>query len=202
MNPRDNGIIFDLGNVIIQLDFSDSLKHLASLTRLDPEVLLEILRHDPVHAEYEKGEISTGDFLARFSRMIPAKISREVLVDIYCGIFTKILTGRPLLKDLSRRHNLYILSNTNELHFEYLKEHYHVWDLFDGMFLSFQLRMTKPDPGIYETLIRRVPQDRDQLVFIDDLEENVRGAKKSGIDGILFRSVDSMVEQLSQRGLL
>ena len=200
MKSKRTGIIFDLGNVLFKLNFDKPLNRMARLTGLSREDLLSAFRGDRIHSEFERGELTTNEFLNRFRKLLPVEIDMDVLLNLYCDIFTDVLLEREFIEKLCACHDLYILSNTNQAHFNYLHKKYPIWHMFDKIFLSFEIGVMKPAPEIYSYLLKRVPQSASELVFIDDIIENVQGAQKAGIRGILFEGAGKLKRQLANEG--
>jgi putative hydrolase of the HAD superfamily len=107
-----------------------------------------------------------------------------------------------VIRDLQSRYRLIIVSNTNQLHFEMLRNTYVIFEYFYGYILSYQVRAMKPDPAFYAAALDMAGCLPHECIFIDDLPENVDGAKVAGFDGIVFQSFPQLAEELKSRGVL
>ena len=95
-----------------------------------------------------------------------------------------------------------LLSDTDEIHWNYLVGTYPILNAFPKPTLSFEVRTTKPSPEIYITAAKNVGTEPHDCLFIDDLEKNVSGARLVGMDSIHFRGMKELREELALRGLL
>ena len=82
---------------------------------------------------------------------------------------------------------MFLLSNTNELHFSYIMERYPIIHHFDEWILSFEVGVKKPSEKIYNAIFERRPVERDEVLYIDDMPGYVEAAAGYGIPGIVFR---------------
>jgi HAD superfamily hydrolase (TIGR01509 family) len=96
----------------------------------------------------------------------------------------------------------YILSNTNDIHWDYLRCQYaHVLNRFDHVLASHELKLEKPDPEIYRWVIAHSGYSPEQHLFIDDIPENVEGARAVGMDAVLHTDSESLWQEFVNRGL-
>jgi putative hydrolase of the HAD superfamily len=96
----------------------------------------------------------------------------------------------------------YLLSNTNDIHWEFIRERYpHVLAKFDRVLTSHELRLEKPDAAIYRWVIADSGYPPEAHLFIDDIEANVAGAQAVGMDAILHTDSTSLWQELKSRGL-
>lgn len=96
----------------------------------------------------------------------------------------------------------YILSNTNDIHWSFIRERYrHVLEAFDHALASHELRVEKPDPEIYRCVIRHSGRAPEEHLFIDDIAENVEGARAVGMDAILHTGAERLWRELRAREL-
>ena len=96
-------------------------------------------------------------------------------------------------------YNLFLLSNTDELHFPYIKEKFPAVNIFDnGLMLSYQLGYTKPEKEIYEKALSIYNLNPNETVFIDDREENITAAKELNIKGIVHKDYNETYKKLEK----
>lgn len=194
-------VVFDLGNVILPFDFSICCE---KLSRISPysaeEIYLSGVKSEIVLA-YERGKISSLDFYKQITSALSANISFDDFRDAWNEIFTENKHVSALIKRLKNKYRLLLLSNTNEMHFDYACRQYPVLNEFDDFILSFQLRLMKPETQIYEEVIRRADAAPEEIVYIDDIEIYAEAAKKSGIRGITFCSNEQLARDLAGFGI-
>jgi putative hydrolase of the HAD superfamily len=138
---------------------------------------------------YDTGKISSEEFYHSAIDFLKIDMSFENFSKIWNEIFFE----KPEMNDFiasidSNKYKKFILSNTNELHFEYCMNHYPIMKSFDGYFLSYKLGMRKPELNIYEHLIKNFSCKPEEILFIDDKNENVMVASKIGIKTIEYTS--------------
>jgi putative hydrolase of the HAD superfamily len=102
---------------------------------------------------------------------------------------------------LAGDYPLFLLSNTNALHFEYIQENYPVLKHFSQFVLSYQVGSRKPEKGIYQHLIQQAGTAPGQILFIDDKMPFVAAAREHGIQAWQFTSCEALKQQLLEYGL-
>jgi glucose-1-phosphatase len=131
---RISGIFFDLGNVLVELDYQKFSAGLTALTGLSMEALRPAFT-DGVVARYELGLCGETEFLSDLCGRIGVRQAdfTEVWSSIFAG---NQLISEELLLELSRNYRLWMISNTNRMHFDYIRAHYGFLSYFDGLILS------------------------------------------------------------------
>ncbi len=199
-------IYFDLGNVLISFDHSRAWQQIAGLTGIPPELVEQMLLNSGLQTQYEKGEISTVEFHRYFCQKAQVSISVESLCFAASNIFDPLDDSIQLLQTLSEAgHRLGLLSNTCDCHWQFLRDDVRFNFLHSGFeqtVLSFVAGCMKPDADIYRIAARQANCDPESILFIDDLEENVRAAQSCGFDGVHFREVSGLLNELTKRELL
>jgi len=195
-------VLFDLGNVIIPVDFRRCHEALALVCPHSPESVPKILGKSGLPRRFEQGEVSAEDFVAETCRLLDMKINYEQFWDVWTRIFLPdTLIPESLLEGLRRSHRLLLLSNTNPIHFEVARERYPLMRHFDGFVLSYEVGAMKPAPQIYREAIARSGCRPEECFFIDDLAENVEAALQQGMDAVQFQSFGQLEEEMHGRGL-
>ena len=107
-----------------------------------------------------------------------------------------------LVHHLASSFPLFLLSNTNALHFDYLKERFGlILQPFRAFVLSYQVGSRKPEPAIYQSLIRQVGRPPEEILFLDDKVSFVEGALSQGLTAWQFRSPQELQPELERHGL-
>lgn len=180
--------VFDLGNVIVRVDFSPALDWLsARSTKYSSQELRTLLPRSRAYDSYERGELSTEKFAAAFAIELRAEFDFAEFCRVYCEIMPGLVPGMEEVIDaLVARGPVYVLSNTCPLHMEYAQKRFPIYQKFTKAFTSYELRARKPELAIFESLRSELDVSADQLVFFDDLSENVSGAQAAGWNAHLF----------------
>jgi putative hydrolase of the HAD superfamily len=175
-------IIFDFGDVFLTLDKSATNKHLKQqgISELDSESL-------QINDVYEKGLISTNEFIDHYTKKFEGLTCSE-----FKKAWNSILIEFPqhrleFLKELkaSGTYKLILLSNTNELHIDWVKRHISVFkefrDCFDQFYLSHEIHFRKPNADIFEFVISENNLIPQETLFVDDTLEHTLTANSLGI---------------------
>lgn len=102
------------------------------------------------------------------------------------------------IEELKKKYQIALLSNFTSGLEKFLQEVFKIYHLFDVIVSSYNVKMKKPDPRIYEHTLEKLDVRPEEAVFIDDLEENVKGAEAVGIKGIVFKNVDQCKSDLNK----
>jgi putative hydrolase of the HAD superfamily len=182
-------IIFDLGNVLLNLDFDASINAFKELG-MDQQVLNKQQAYaDPVFYDLEVGRISKQEFNERVRKVLKnSDATNQQIEDAWYAMICDIPFERiSLVQKLAKSFNVYLFSNTNQIHIERLhndfyKEHNIEFpSLFVKDFYSHEIHARKPDLESYKKVIELSGVMPDETLFVDDLEKNIIGAQKAGL---------------------
>jgi len=176
-------IIFDFGNVFLNLDIAEALEN--TLKVLEIEYISEDMI--TINHLYEEGNISTSDFLLFYQKKFP-HVSKNKLIKLW-NIMLKDFPKYRLdfLKELhqSSKYKLILLSNTNELHINWVKNQIPFYETFksyfDAFYLSHEINLRKPNADIFEFVLSENQLHPEDCLFIDDNYDNICGAQNIGI---------------------
>jgi FMN phosphatase YigB (HAD superfamily) len=201
MNPaRISGIFFDLGNVLVEVDYQKFSDGLTSLTGKTMEELRPAFT-DELVGRYELGLCEEAEFISTLCGRIGVR--RNDFMEVWSSIFSgKLLVPEDVLLGLSRKYRLWIISNTNKMHFNHVRAHYSFLEFFEGLILSFEVGAAKPDPAIFNLALERAGIKPEEAVFVDDQPANVEAARKIGIDAIQFFNFAQLLQEFRERHLL
>lgn len=186
-------IIFDLGNVIIDLDLDRSEQELKKIFGENLGNKLQSAGLENVFTDYEKGLITESEFLDKLQSVDTNAISRRRIIDAW----NAMLLGTPLqrlqmLKKLKKQYAVFLLSNTNATHLDWvyddLQKTYGIIDFeeqfFHKAYYSHLINRRKPDIGIYEFVLNDAGINAKETLFIDDNADNIASANELGINAI------------------
>ena len=190
-------LLFDLGKVLIDFNFETGVQALHRACSISRDRLEEVLWDETWIRRYERGEISTGEFHSYLCETAALKMDLTGFREVWSSVFLPgLLVSERLLAALKRKYPLILVSNTNEAHFEFIRDRYPVIDYFDQHVLSYVVGALKPDRKIFEHAIRVSGFRPDALFFTDDREENVLAARKLGIHAHQFRTERMLIGAL------
>ncbi|TAN63451.1 HAD family phosphatase [bacterium] len=194
---RPSGVIFDIGGVLIDFDHMLICERLAKDCGLTPADVYAKIFTSGIEADYDTGALSTDEFLSAVCRAITLNMPRAELSEIWCGIFSEKKDVTSIIRSIHGKTRLMLLSNTNELHFEYARKKFPVLDsLFEPKFLSFEIGLRKPDPAIYKKVIELTCLNSKDLVYIDDRQDYVDAAQAAGLPSERFTSAENLKKLL------
>ncbi|MGB6068650.1 MAG: HAD family phosphatase [Desulfomonilaceae bacterium] len=207
MKRAINDILFDLGNVLVPVHwetaFRNLLPHLppdrAKLLKEDRQAFIDLLR-EPATA-LEKGETDSEQFYIAAAELLGTDLNREDFLEMWCNIFSINETMISLGESLSKRYGTWLMSNTSRLHYEYIVRKFPRVTFYKCAALSYDLGVMKPSANYYEKAIEKFRIDPISAVFIDDLPENVEGAVRSGMMGVVFRNSTQLLQELRSLGV-
>lgn len=179
-------LLFDLGGVVIDVDFGRVLRAWARAANCDPDLLRERFTTDESYERLERGEIGAPAYFATLRTRLGLHLPDETFAagwnDIYLGVHTPVL---PLLERAALRFPLYAFTNTNALHQS-------VWSrrfagelrVFRSVFASSELGLRKPDPAAFAAVAERTGFSPAEVLFFDDTAGNVTGARAAGMHAV------------------
>ena len=178
-----NTIIFDFGNVFINLDIPAAIEK--TLEKLNVDSIPEEIT--AFNGLYEQGLITTNEFIDFYLENFP-NLSKTDVIDTWNYMLKDFPEHRlEFLKNLKdkNQYKLILLSNTNELHIDYIKENvpsYNTFkDCFNAFYLSHEIQLSKPNKDIYNFVLTENKLKAENCLFIDDNEDNITSAKTLGI---------------------
>ena len=191
-------IIFDIGRVLVDFDPDGIMTDLHIDTKTQNE-LNRIMFHNVLWNEFDRSVLNSDQILDRFKELSPD--NAELITKVFSNVGNMIRLREyvmPWLRDLKRRgYHLFILSNYAEYTYGLTHEKLKFLDLMDGILFSYQCKLIKPEPGIYQELLTRFHLDPSECIFIDDKEENIEGGQALGINGIIFRDFEETKTRLN-----
>ena len=190
MSKPIRNIVFDLGNVIINIDPDLTLQKFQNLGVTNFDEMYSMMRQSDVFDSLDTGKITLPEFRDAIRKYTKIKMTDEQIDDAWCAMLLDFPEENiALLQKLrAEGYRLYMLSNTNEMHIafytEYLKQHFGrnlFAELFDRTFYSQEIGYRKPNREAFEYVLKAEGLKPAETLFIDDLEHNVIGARQTGM---------------------
>lgn len=203
--------VFDLGGVLIKLNVARCMRAFEAL--MGEQNMRAVLGMDAngegvkavsiaskqLMVDFEKGLISTDKFLSEVQTYCRPGTTRQEIIDAWMTMLDELPAERlQVVDDLrAKGHRVYLLSNGNELHFDFINRTYGLDSHFDSLFLSQEMHLSKPEPQIFEAVQAAINQkstsknQQSHIIFIDDLQAN-RIAAEQTVHWQTFESIDAL----------
>ena len=198
-----NYIIFDLGQVLVKVVFPEFVQKFAAEFKINPSELTNN-RNNGVHIDFMAGKVSPEKFHEKICQYFDHKISIEKFKELWLQMLDGQIKETSLIVDelFETKYNLVLLSNVDPWHFEYCEQNFPVLQKLSNKFVSFKLKMKKPDLEIYQHVAKELAAKPEECLFIDDMLENIEAAEQVGFDGIQFFDAKQLREELQKRGVV
>ncbi len=182
MSSNNFNIFIDFGGVLYGIDINRTIRAFAAYSALPAEKFIE-MANNPIFSEYERGLLSTVQFRSRAKELFRLTCSDAQFDDAWnatlISMFDSSVADVKRFKQLGR---VFLLSNTNELHLNRFRpECETLFSLFDGLFFSHELGLSKPDHNIFKLAMERTGSAPECSVFIDDTKANTDAAAECGM---------------------
>lgn len=188
-----DAVIFDLGGVLIQLNYQKTVEAFTALGVQDFKAMYSQAAQTSIFDNYETGKISTQNFVNTLKNYLPAHVTPNQIVAAWNAM---ILDFTPenleYIEQLSETHQLYLLSNTNDIHFQKVERMLakvsskKISDYFTKIYLSQEIGMRKPDSEVFQFVCNDASLNPSATLFIDDTEQHIQGARSIGLSTYLF----------------
>lgn len=177
-------VIFDIGKVLLQFDFNIAIEKLRPLCRVEGERVLAPI--EEIKVAYEAGRLPREAFLQQAFELLGFTGTERDFVSAWEEIFEVNTPMVEVVQGLKGRLPLYLLSNTSDIHVDYMLEKYPFFALFDDAVYSYRVCCAKPEPEIFHLAARQFGVDPAETLFIDDLPANIATARQLGFQAFQY----------------
>ena len=198
-------VIFDLGNVLIGFDHTIAVKKILRHTRKKSKDIYDLFFDSNLTQEFEKGKTGTLEFFEQIKDALELKISYGEFLPIWNEIFFSKPESEDFVGSLNSGIKLALLSNINQLHYEYIREEFSsTIGLFepDKIIPSFRTGFIKPDKEIYDLALKALGVSRESVVYVDDRLDLIEAALGYGIKSIQFKSAKELKQKFQDLGII
>lgn len=203
MKAEIEAVIFDLGRVLIDVDFTKGLfRYRKSVDGRNDQDLLEELFADQTFVDFNTGRITPEEAFRSLRDRYKLPVNYPTFVSEWSNIFLPIEGIPSLLSEVAAAYPVGLLSDIDPLHWEYCKKHFPFLKIFERPALSFEIGALKPALISYQTAAANVGVTPEHCLFIDDREINVRGAIVAGMQALRFNGVSDLRRELVELGIL
>lgn len=190
-------LAFDMGNVLLPFDHMRSCQALGSRVAMSADAVYTLIFASGLSRRFESGEISSADFVAACQSALGRELPPEYIRAAWSDIFVEDVRMKDFVASLVDKADLCLVSNTNELHFNWVSKRFPVIALFPKLILSYEVGAMKPTGAIFEAAAQHVLPGQSAF-YIDDIAEFASAAELHGFRGICFRGCDELHNQLKE----
>ena len=203
-------IIFDLGGVLINLDYQKTRKAFENAGVVDFDSYYNQTKQKDLFNDYEIGKISNNAFLQQLKQLMNVNIEDDVIISCWNAMLMDLPLRRlNLLENINSKYRIFLLSNTNAIHIEafgkYIENEYgynKFLNLFQKVYYSNVLGMRKPNVETFKKVLLMNNLNPSQTIFIDDSIQHLEGAKAAGIRTIHHLTNSEISDTLKSHGLI
>ena len=181
-------IVFDLGGVLVDLDFKAAINGLQEAGFANVKEQLQAFDRDGIFQKFELGEMTADEFRSAIRENSTVALTDEEVDNLWNLMLLEIPREKlELILELRGKYMVYLLSNTNSIHWDYVCKNafnyrgFRVEDYFEETFLSYKMHLAKPDKAIFEKVLSDANLLAEETLFIDDSEANCKAAQEVGI---------------------
>jgi putative hydrolase of the HAD superfamily len=196
-----DAIVFDLGGVLVEVDIRRALRHWATLAGVPIETISARWQQDEAYCAHERGELDDASYFAHLRSTLHLHIDDRQMLDGWNAVLGEPLPGmETLVRGVARKHPLYVFSNTNPAHIAHFRPRYRpLLSHFRHVYTSCELGSRKPEPEAFARLAAQIGVPPERLLFFDDLEANVQGARRAGLNAFRVTRAEEIAALLQNR---
>lgn len=193
-------LLFDLGGVLIDFSFSRALAYWAPYSALPAEELRHRFRFDDAYARHERGELTAEEYFRHLAATLELDAMPEEVAAGWNAIFIAEITAvTRLVAQVRDRIPCYAFTNTNAAHMATWTAAFpDVFALFQRVFASHEIGRRKPEREAFLHVCREIGQPPAEILFFDDLAENVQGARAAGLPAVLVTAPEDVAAAIAQ----
>ena len=188
MDKKIRNIVFDLGGVLVDLDFKAAINGLQKAGFANVKEQLQAFDREGIFQKFELGEMSADEFRSAIRENSTVSLTDEEVDGLWNAMLLEVPREKlELILHLRGKYMVYLLSNTNSIHWDYVCKNafnyrgFRVNDYFEETFLSYEMHLAKPDKAIFEKVLEEANLLPEETLFIDDSEANCKAASELGI---------------------
>jgi len=189
-----------MGNVILPFDHMIPCRKIADKYNRDAEKIYDTVYESGLAWEFEEGRITGKQFYEKCLKLLNLQIDYDEFVNLWSDIFTENKEVSEIVLKLQKKHELILLSNTNEWHMTFVRDKFDIISKFDKYVLSYEVGYMKPHPKIFE-IAKTIAFYKDNIIYFDDIPEYVEAARELGITSFQFINAQNLREFLKKTDL-
>lgn len=204
MNTKKiEAVIFDLGRVLVNVDITRGIfGFFGHCMKNGTEAAITQMMREPAFASYNAGKLPPEAFYEAMKKKFSLEIDFAEFARLWCDVFDPMDGMEQLICELHGKMLLGLLSDTDPLHWDYIRQRFAFIARIDRPTLSFQTGFRKPAKEAFAAAVRNIGAVASSCLYVDDLIENVCGAKEAGLDAVQFVGVKTLRQDMADRGII
>ena len=194
-------VVFDLGGVLVSVDFARACKRLQDAGGLAAALIREHIVSGGDKVLFDTGRLKPREFAERFCAGIGVRLPYDEFATIWCDIFSENQEVTSLLDEIAVKADLILLSNTDPLHLDFVRRRYGFVEKFKHLVLSYEVGEAKPAPRIFEQAIS-VCAPGSKAIYFDDVAAFAKAARACGLPAERYTGVAKLKRDLHKFGVL
>ena len=197
-------ILFDLGNVIVNFDLVKTEKEYSAYGKFREGSIVDYILESDNANKYMAGKITSSQFYSRTCRRFYLKVRYGQFYEIWNNMFSRSHEMESLIKNIKEKYpkiKMVLISNTNEEHYNFLREEYKILDLLDGHVVSHEVGCQTPCPDIFNEALKVTGTISKDTFYADDRPDLIEAARVMGFRAFQFTGADELKKQLAKCGL-
>jgi len=190
-------IAFDLGNVLSIVNERPAARALAQMSGAHENEVLERVFGPERKAPMETGRETWSEFTAAAASALNIDLAESELLQLYQSVLSPNEPIFPLVEQLAPAYRIALCSNTSRVHWEHERQRLPIAPLLDPVILSYEVGALKPATAIFQALASAAGAQPDRILFIDDMGQNVSGARAASLSAIQFTGVAPLRRELA-----
>ena len=199
-------MVFDFGNVIINIDLELTFRAFAGLTFKSESRVQQLFTESDLWRKYETGFYSNDEFRDVIRQTLSYPLNDQEIDDAWNALLLDVPADRlAYIENLRYQYPVYLLSNTNAIHIDkcqqYFRSRHNLQDfrqMFTGVFLSYEMGLMKPDYKIYQQVLEETGFLAGEILFLDDNQDNIDAALDMGIKAVKINPPESFIPLLDK----
>ena len=192
-------VLLDLGNVVLGVDFRKVFAHWAAAANIPEQRFYDLWVIDDAYKQHEVGNLSFAEYSTALSARFNVTLSLDQWRDGWNDLWTEPFYGViELLHEIKSQYRLFAFTNTNDTHAECWRRLFgDELKTFEHIYVSSEIGARKPNKEAYLQVCKHMGAKPDEVIFVDDTVENIKGAQAAGLDARLAKGEREVVEVLS-----
>ena len=194
-------VLCDLGGVVVDVESDRMVHQISQLLGRSFEDVQQAVYHKDLLLPFELGRISAKAYYDGLKKSLKLPWTYEQFARAWNDIFRENIETTAILQRLRKRHRLFALTNTNELHLSYIRSNVPSLSVIEQWVASCEVGLRKPDPNIYLLALQRAGVRAEQAVYVDDRPELVDAGRSVGLTAVRFENSRQLEQDLQAIGL-